>query len=122
MSFPLHEELTHEQLLDKTHRKENVFYDAKKNKRIKTIHISLVKETKQKFSMRNIMHIQIDIYGNYFLISLLLFLIKQLETNFAVLLSYYLLIILLMTKVNLFLTYFLYSKLILIFIYNEINL
>ena len=102
MSFPLPEELTPDQL-DQIYRKEHVFFDAKKNKKVKTIQISLVKEKKQKFSFRNILHIQIDIYGNYFMISLLLFLIKELETSFAVLLAYYLLIILLMTKVNILL-------------------
>lgn len=98
MNFPQPEEVSPEQL-DKIYRKEHVFYDSKKNKKIKTIQISLVKEKKQKFSLRNILHIQVDIYGNYFMISLLLFLIKELETNFAILLAYYFLIILLLTKV-----------------------
>lgn len=113
MSFPLPEEVTPEQL-DQIYRKEHVFYDAKKNKKVKTIQISLVKEKKPKFSFRNILHIQIDIYGNYLMISLLLFLIKELETNFAVLLAYYLLIILLMTKVKNFFILFYF-----IFIYFE---
>jgi hypothetical protein len=97
-SFPVPQEVTPEQL-DQIYRKEYVFYDAKKNKKIKTIQISLLKEKEQKFSFTNILHIQIDIYGNYFMISLLLFLITKLETNFIFLLSYYFLIILLMTKV-----------------------
>jgi len=98
VSFPIPQEVTPEQL-DQIYRKEHIFYDAKKNKKIKTIQISLVKEKKQKFSLKSILHIQIDIYGNYFMILLLLFLVTKLETNFIFLLTYYFLIILLMTKV-----------------------
>ena len=95
-----------ENLENQIYKKEHIFYDPKKNRKIKTIEISLVKEKKPKFSFKNILYIQIDIYGNYFMICLLLFLIKDLENNFVILLGYYILIILLMTKVKILQTFF----------------
>lgn len=84
------------------YKKENVYFDVRKNRRIKTIEISIVKEKKPKFSMRNILYINLDIYGNYFMICNLLYLIKDLENYYLILFGYYFLIILLQTKVNIF--------------------
>lgn len=88
-----------ENLENKIYKKEQFYFDSKKNKKVKTIQISLVKEKKPKFSFKNVMYIQIEIYQNYLLICLLFFLLKELEINFFICLGYYILIILLLTKV-----------------------
>jgi len=94
----LQDEINQEDI-NQIYKKEHIFFDAKKNKKVKTIQISFVKEKKPKFSFWNIIHIQIDIYGNYFIICLLLLFTKEVETNFIILLGYYILMILLLTKV-----------------------
>ncbi len=99
IEYPIPSEVTSEDL-NEIYKKEHIYFDTKKNKRVKTIQISLVKEKKHKFSLSNIVYIQMEICFSYVIICLVLFLIKEKETNSITLFGYYILFVIMLIKVN----------------------
>lgn len=91
------EENTNDQVLKRV--EISTGYERKKKKKFKTIEIHVVKEEKIKFSIINIIYMQLDLYLNYILICLIYYILIELEKNYLVIAVYCLILLLLILRV-----------------------